>query len=144
MKTQIAFETNYICTSLAESKIFSHKLAKSLTPPYVLYLNGDLGVGKTFVSHSIGSFFESESVKSSSFSRVSFSRGRVNIIHCDFYRTPAEDYFFEYEVEPLLIDPWIILIEWGEVGSWNFGCPEYELRARHLGHTERQFSLFKY
>ena len=37
----------------------------------------------------------------------------------------------------LLISPWIILIEWGKLISWDFNCPEYELDFKYIDPTRR-------
>lgn len=141
MNDSISLGKKYHCNSLSESKNFAFNLATTLAPPYVLYLNGDLGTGKTFLCQSIGAFYETELVNSSSFSRVTTSVGNINIIHCDFYRTKPEDFFFEFQIEPLLIDPWVLLIEWGEVEGWDFGCREYEIEAKHISKNVRQYTL---
>ena len=76
-------------------------------------------------------------MNSAYFSRVAHNFGEINLVHCDFYRGLPEPSFFEEEIEPLLISPWIILIEWGKLISWDFNCPEYELDFKYIDPTRR-------
>lgn len=144
MNATIVLGKKYHCKSETETESFASDLASNIKPPYVLYLKGDLGVGKTFFSRMICKHYGLPEVRSSSFAKVSFLQGKVNLIHCDLYRKRPDISFYEEEVEPLLLDPWVLIIEWGVAGDWNFGCPEYEIQAEYLSMHERHFTVSEY
>ena len=138
MKKEILKSNTFSSFSINCTRKLAFHLAKSLKPPYVLYLNGIFGSGKTFFCKCVGEYYGLKSINSASFSRVTHHFGEINLIHCDFYRGLPETSFFEAEIEPLLNSPWIILIEWGKLNSWDFGCPEYELDFKYIDSTRRE------
>ena len=143
MSDSIVLGEKYHCKTEVETETFASLVATKLILPYVLYLKGDLGVGKTYFARMICKYYGLPEVKSSSFSKVSSIEGKVNLIHCDLYRKRPSINFYEEEVEPLLIDPWVLIIEWGEAGGWDFGCPEYEIQAEYKSIHERYFTLLE-
>lgn len=142
MKKEILSIGKFSSFSRNCTKKFALNLAKSLKPPYVLYLNGTVGSGKTFFCKCVGEYYGIKSINSASFSRVTHNFGKINLIHCDFYRGLPEQSFFEEEIEPLLMSPWIIIIEWGRLNYWDFNCPEYELDFKYIDLTSRELSLY--
>ena len=143
MKKEILNSNKFRSFSTDCTKKFAFNWAKARKPPYVLYLSGVLGSGKTFFCKCIGEYYGIKSVNSASFSRVTYNYGEVNLIHCDFYRGLPESSFFEEEIEPLLISPWIVLIEWGKHSSWDFHCPEYELDIKYIDPFKRDLLFSK-
>ena len=143
MNGSIVLGKKYRCKTEVETETFAFRVALRMNLPYVLYLKGDLGVGKTYFARMICKYYGLPEVKSSSFSKVSSIQGKVNLIHCDLYRKIPNINFYEEEVEPLLIDPWVLIIEWGVAGGWNFGCPEYEIQAEYISMHERYFTLLE-
>ena len=143
MKKEIQDSSKFRSFSKNCTRKFAFNLAKSLKPPYVLYLNGTLGSGKTFFCQCIGEYYGIKNINSASFCRTTHNFGEINLIHCDFYRGLPEASFFEEEIEPLLISPWIILIEWGKPISWDFDCPKYELDFEYVDSTRRDLLFCK-
>ena len=137
MKKEILNFGKFSSSSLNCTRKFAFNLAESLNPPYVLYLNGILGSGKTFFCKCVGEYYGIKSINSASFTRVEHNFGEINLVHCDFYRGLPEPSFFEEEIEPRLTSPWIILIEWGKLTTWDFNCPEYELDFKYIDPTRR-------
>lgn len=104
----------FISHSLEETDLFVSHLVKKIPPNSTIFLNGEMGAGKTYLCSRIASHFGVESLTSSSFGRVSMHPGDVNIVHCDFYRSKLNHEFFSLEVEPLLKVPWLLLVEWAK------------------------------
>jgi tRNA threonylcarbamoyladenosine biosynthesis protein TsaE len=144
MNATIVLGKKYHCKSESETEFFAFGIASNIKPPYVLYLKGDLGVGKTYFARMICKYYGLPEVKSSSFAKVSSLQGKINLIHCDLYRKRPDINFYEEEVEPLLIDPWVLIIEWGVEGDWDFGCPEYVIQSEYLGMHERHFTILEH
>lgn len=120
---------------------FCEKLKSSTT----VLLNGDMGTGKTYVSAQIASFYGIRNLNSSSFQRVTFHAGQINIIHCDFYRSQFNYNFFIEEIEPLMRSPWILLLEWfpyeqvlNEMGRIH------QIFIKNTGRTKRTIKISTY
>ena len=89
-------------------------LAKQLSPPFVLYLDGPLGAGKTalaqFIIQSLG--FQGK-VKSPSYSLVEvYPFSRLYLYHFDFYRFHSPFEFEEAGFNEYFHNQSICLVEW--------------------------------
>ena len=100
------------CGSEIETKELALQFASYLIPDTLIYLSGNVGSGKTYFSQSIATYFGFNELKSSSFSRISYHKGNVNIVHCDFFKKIPDEDFISYELEPVLVSPWLLIIEW--------------------------------
>ena len=100
--------------SLKETDLFVSRLVKKIEPNLTIFLNGEIGAGKTYLCSRTASHFGVGNLTSSSFGRVSMHAGDVNVVHCDFYRSKLNYEFFSLEVEPLLKAPWLLLVEWSK------------------------------
>jgi len=78
----------------------------------IIFLNGNMGVGKTSLCNAIGKFFNVFDLCSSSYGLVNFKQGTRSVIHSDFYRNPFSYDFFDEEVLPLLQPPFLLMMEW--------------------------------
>ena len=100
------------CRSENETQELALEFSSYLMPDTLIYLSGNVGSGKTFFSQSIATYFGFNELKSSSFSRITCHQGNINIIHCDFYKKKPDEGFIDYELEPVLVSPWLLIIEW--------------------------------
>ena len=71
-----------------------------------------MGTGKTCLSKFIASNFDIKDLSSSTYSKVSLSKGLFNVVHCDFYHINPTPTFIETEIIPNLISPWLFIVEW--------------------------------
>ena len=90
-------------------------VGKTLQSGDIIFLNGEMGVGKTtFVSY-IGQYFDYNDVSSPSYTLVNHYPTRIPIIHMDFYRCNNEK-----EIQLLDLEHYfqkkdhIIIIEWAQ------------------------------
>ena len=130
-------------TSETDSVILS--FCKQLKPSSTVLLNGDMGSGKTYISTRIASFYGISNLNSSSFQRVTFHDGQLNLIHCDFYRSPFNYNFFIEEIEPLMKFPWILLLEWFPL---EYVLTEmghiHQIFTKNTGRTHRAIKISTY
>ena len=140
----MTFKSHFV-TNEAQTDVFVSKLAELIKPQTIILLNGDIGTGKTYVSSKIANHFGINNLSSASFQRVNLHSGDVNIVHCDFYRRTCDYDFFCNEIEPLLADPWILLMEWT---SFESVIPEIgqviEILINHKGGSKREILIKRY
>ena len=95
------------------NKLVCNKLI-SLKPPYCLYLNGDVGAGKTWISKKLAEYYKVKNLISSSYLKFTTYIGDNNdkIIHADFFYMPDNYEFFFENIYDEVDDYTILLIEW--------------------------------
>lgn len=103
-------------------------LAKLLGGGQVVYLSGDLGVGKTTLVRGLlrAMGFDGR-VKSPSYGLIeSYGVGGLDIHHLDLYRLGHGEEILYLGLEDLLGDNSVVLIEWPERGSgWLPDCDRH-------------------
>lgn len=98
-------------------------------PDLVVYLNGDLGAGKTCFSRSfIQEFLPEARVKSPTYTLVeSYQTENLAIHHFDLYRLCDPEELEFLAIRDLLTPPFITLIEWPAKGSGFIPKADFEL-----------------
>lgn len=140
----MTFESHFVPNE-AHTDVFVSKLAVVIKPQTIILLNGDVGSGKTYVCSKIANHFGIKNLSSSSFQLVNLHIGDINIVHCDFYRRPYDYNFFCNEIEPLLVEPWILLLEWVNFdNSISEMGPVIEIFINHKGGTKREIQIKNY
>ena len=101
-----------------ETIALGRELAKSLSPPKLVLLRGELGVGKTTLVKGIAEGFQAASqddVTSPTFTLVHEYRGpSVNVYHIDLYRVDTPHQLETLGLDDLIATNSVLLIEWGE------------------------------
>ena len=119
------------------------KLARQLTPPCVILLEGELGAGKTTLTKGIVEGLgaaRQEDVTSPTFALVhEYGAGRV--YHVDLYRVESIA-----ELETLGLDDFlggnaIVLVEWGEKLGRSFEVPALRIRLEYAGEDHRRVTV---
>lgn len=106
-----------ILSSEQEMLDFGKKLAKELIPPITIELVGDVGAGKTTLTHGIARGLNiEEPVTSPSFtiSRQYATPDGKTLIHYDFYRLPEPGLMSEDLDESINNPDAITIIEWAD------------------------------
>ena len=88
----------YFSENEEETKQIAFSFSGLLSSETVVYLIGE-----------VGKYFGITDLVSSSYSQVSSYKGKINLIHCDFYRRSCDA---ATEIEPLLQKPWLLIMEW--------------------------------
>ena len=103
---------NYVSDGVFNTQKIAFNFAKLLNKNSIIYLNGEVGSGKTFFTSKVANYFGVNTISSSSFSRIQAHLGTPNIVHCDLYRGNCSTSQFLVELESYLVDPWLLFIEW--------------------------------
>lgn len=119
----------------------AQKLAQNVKPPTVIYLQGDLGVGKTTFARSFIQFFGFNKVKSPTYSLVeSYQNDAISIHHFDCYRLSDPEELEYIGIRDYTNTPAIQLIEWAELGAGMI--PPADLTIALSGNNEiRELTL---
>ena len=114
-------------------------LAGQITPPLTLYLEGDLGAGKTtFARALIQAAGYAERVKSPTYGLMEhYPAGELEFLHLDLYRIgdPGE---LEYlGIVDLMGPSTVLLVEWPDRGAGALPPADAILHFRHDGLVRR-------
>lgn len=95
--------------------VYAARLANVVVAPFIIFLSGELGVGKTtFARGFLRALGLTEAVKSPTYTLIEpYHLGNQRIYHCDFYRLHDPE---EFELLGLReeLDHAIFLIEWAK------------------------------
>ena len=110
-----------------------------MTTPIVLFLNGELGAGKTCFAQGLASGLgvaADEAVTSPSYTLMNHYHGRLDLYHFDLYRLVDPDDLLELGFDDYLGGDGVTVVEWadrfpnlsGGALRMEFSCPEPEKR----------------
>jgi tRNA threonylcarbamoyladenosine biosynthesis protein TsaE len=110
-------------------------LAGCLRAPLVIYLQGDLGAGKTTLSRAmIQALGHAGRVKSPTYGLLEhYQLPALEVLHLDLYRIgdPGELEFLG--LEDLVDERTVLLVEWPERGSGHLPEPDLTIVLEHSG-----------
>lgn len=103
----------------------------------VIFLDGDLGVGKTtFARALIAALGVGERIKSPTYSLVeSYQAGELRLHHLDLYRIADAEELEWLGLADLLQGDMLMLVEWPQRALAALPAPDLVLRLRHAGET---------
>jgi tRNA threonylcarbamoyladenosine biosynthesis protein TsaE len=109
-------------------------LGRTLQPPVIVTLQGDLGSGKTTLARAIcEGFGVHDSVTSPTFALVhEYHSPRAPVVHMDLYRLRGAAALRDLGVHELLASAALILIEWPELLEPLLGEEVVRLRLSHV------------
>lgn len=101
--------------SINDTNEFGEKLAILLKAGDIICLNGDLGVGKTTLSKSIGQGLGViEYITSPTFTLINEYEGRLPLYHFDVYRLNSYEELEDLGLEEYFYANGVCLIEWAD------------------------------
>jgi tRNA threonylcarbamoyladenosine biosynthesis protein TsaE len=130
-----------ITTNSAEETMQQgRELAKSLTPPVIVALWGELGSGKTTLTKGIvaglGVAREDE-VTSPTFTLVHVFKNHVKVFHADLYRIENFQDLATLGLEDIFQEPAVVIIEWPEFFKLRANWPAVHVHLEHLAQDRR-------
>jgi tRNA threonylcarbamoyladenosine biosynthesis protein TsaE len=112
---------------------FGARLAACVRVPLVVYLEGDLGAGKTTLSRAmVQSLGHAGRVKSPTYGLLErYELQELDVLHLDLYRIgdPGELEFLG--IEDLVDERTLLLVEWPERGSGLLPAPDLIITLEH-------------
>ena len=138
---ELLWKCNTIST-FDTSKTVVSKL-NGLVSPFSIYLDGEIGGGKTTVCKSIGKFYGFSKIISSSFSKVSYHQNsnKKDLIHCDFYNVVNQSEFFYSEVFDNITSCSIFLSEWSSF-IYELKMQQFYMKIITTGDFNRNISFY--
>jgi tRNA threonylcarbamoyladenosine biosynthesis protein TsaE len=111
------------------------RLAPLLRPGLVIYLEGDLGTGKTTLARSlIRALGHAGAVKSPTYSLVEvYVISSLYLYHFDFYRFESPEEFHHAGLGEYFNETAVCLVEWPERAEGCVPSPDLRLRLHHAG-----------
>jgi tRNA threonylcarbamoyladenosine biosynthesis protein TsaE len=136
-----------ILKNLNDTRELGEKLAQccsSLDCPCVVYLIGDLGVGKTTLAQNFIKYFGFASVKSPTYTLVeSYQNDNVDIHHFDCYRLIDPEELEYIGIREYLTPKSIQLIEWPELGKGALAKADISIKLSGNGNTRNAKITFQ-
>jgi tRNA threonylcarbamoyladenosine biosynthesis protein TsaE len=144
MSEQIATSKEIVTHSAEETTQWGREFAKTLHPPLLVLLTGDLGSGKTTLTKGIvaglGAAQEDE-VTSPTFTLVHVYGETTKVYHADLYRIENFHDFETLGMEDAFAEPRIIILEWSERFPLKSPWPQVRVRLEHLGGDARRIKV---
>jgi tRNA threonylcarbamoyladenosine biosynthesis protein TsaE len=114
---------------------FGESLAPLLHPGLVVYLEGDLGAGKTTLARAlIRALGHAGPVKSPTYSLVEvYVLSSLHLYHFDFYRFESPEEFLDAGLGEYFNETAVCLVEWPERAEGCVPPPDLQLRLHHAG-----------
>ncbi|MEZ5461478.1 tRNA (adenosine(37)-N6)-threonylcarbamoyltransferase complex ATPase subunit type 1 TsaE [Dokdonella sp.] len=113
----------------------AHKLASAIGKGGVVFLDGDLGAGKTtFARALLSALGVGERIKSPTYSLLeSYEAGDLRAHHLDLYRIADAEELEWLGLSDLLQGDMLMLVEWPQRALAGLPAPDLLLQLRHAG-----------
>jgi len=134
---------SFVLATEADTLDFGRILAKKLSQGDVVYLSGDLGVGKTtLIRGLLRALGYRDRVKSPSYGLVeSYDLAGRQIHHLDLYRLGHAEEIEYLGIPDLLDENSLLLIEWAEKGEGYLPEATLRIRIEDLSDGSRNLTL---
>ena len=133
--------------NLDDTKALGEKIAEccsNLQHPFVIYLIGDLGVGKTTLAQNFIQYFGFAKVKSPTYTLVeSYQNENVDIHHFDCYRLTDPEELEYIGIREYLKPRSLQLIEWPELGKGALAKPDILIKLSGNGDSRNAKITFQ-
>jgi tRNA threonylcarbamoyladenosine biosynthesis protein TsaE len=136
-------KVSLISNSEEETKLCAHKLAVQLKAGDVVFLQGELGAGKTTFVKGLAQAFKVnvKQVNSPTFVLMNYYKGKLPIYHFDLYRLGSPQEMDTLDFDDYLYGPGITVIEWPErLDKLNIK-PCYLVKFQHKGEHQRKICI---
>lgn len=119
----------------AAQSAFGWRIAKHVTPPLTVYLQGDLGTGKTTLVRAIlRGLGYAGPVRSPTYTLVEpYDLEQVHLYHLDLYRLGDAEELEYLGLRDLLDGQSMLFVEWPERGTGVLPPPDLTIHLEHAG-----------
>jgi tRNA threonylcarbamoyladenosine biosynthesis protein TsaE len=109
-------QSGHLKLSESELRAWGEELGRASSPPLLIALTGELGVGKTTLAQSICSGYGvREDVTSPTYALIhQYSAPRSAVFHIDLYRIEVPDQLTNIGWDEIVAARALILVEWAE------------------------------
>lgn len=133
-------DTRPIRVPLADSaatEALGAALLPLLAPGWVIWLEGDLGAGKTTLTRGLlRAAGHTGSVKSPTYTLIEvYTVSRIALYHFDFYRFTNADEFIDAGLDEYFGGDGVCLVEWAEKALPHVPAPDIEVRLQITGES---------
>lgn len=127
----------------ADTLAFGQPLAKRLSQGGMVYLEGDLGLGKTtLVRGLLRAMGFTGRVKSPSYGLIeSYELDGLAVHHLDLYRLSDGEELLYLGLEDLFDERTLMLVEWAEKGQGYLPPPDWRIRLEETADGGRRLFL---
>ena len=132
-----------ICSSPSAeaTRLFARKLSERLQAGDVVWLQGNLGAGKTeFVKGMAEGFGVTDLVTSPTFALLNIYQGRIPLYHFDLYRLADPEELEFMGIRDYFSSDCLCLVEWPEKGEGWLPSPDLEITL-HYEHGARRVEI---
>jgi tRNA threonylcarbamoyladenosine biosynthesis protein TsaE len=121
--------------TLALGALLGAQLPQSVQPAVVVYLEGDLGAGKTtLVRGLLRKVGAGETAKSPTYTLVEpYVISGLNLYHFDFYRFSVPEEFLDAGLDEYFSDSGLCLVEWPDRAQPYLPAADLHVRLSHEG-----------
>jgi len=114
---------------------FGRRIAEHLRAPCVVYLEGDLGTGKTTLARGVlRGLGHAGPVRSPTYTLLEpYELESMRLYHLDLYRLGDPEELEYLGLRDLLDEESLLLVEWPERGAGALPPPDLRIRLAHAG-----------
>jgi tRNA threonylcarbamoyladenosine biosynthesis protein TsaE len=126
-----------------ETRLFAQRFARRLKAGDIVFLQGDLGAGKTTFVQGLSQAFkvDSKKVNSPTFVLMNYYKGKLPLYHFDFYRLENAKEMDTLDFDEYFYGEGICLIEWPERLGVHKPEQYYLVEFQHKGEHQRQICI---
>jgi len=125
--------------SSEETQALGQQLGRLIKPPFVLFLQGDLGTGKTLLTQSIAlGLGIQEHVNSPTFVLMKIYEGKPRLVHVDAYRLEGIEESIGISDE--LDSNTVMIIEWPQYLNEDISA-DMMIKLNYIDETTREITL---
>ena len=139
MHRELIFQINSHSESDSEELVISRLGMQSI--PYAVYLEGQVGTGKTFFCKQIARLYGIDSLASSSFLNYSTYCVSFKVVHVDYYYNKKSEEFFYNNIYDEIDENTILLSEWSP-NYFDLEIPQFLLKIDALDMKRRKISFY--
>ena len=127
-----------VTKSPSETIELGKKLGRYADKGKIIFLEGNLGAGKTTLVKGISEYFECTQIaKSPTFILITTYSGKINVNHCDFFRLNYSEEIFDLALDEYL-ESGNLIIEWPEIAKKYLPEPDLKIKIEFDGKSEKR------